>query len=115
MGLSKDRVVPNLMIFQPHIPLKVAIKWGCISTIFRHAHILILCTRMHQDNARQYPSKRPGREGLSVSQISKVLGCEEAAVMRSLARGGLGDGEDREGVPSGMQLRQLRCGRKWWQ
>ena len=59
---------------------------------------------MHQDDARQYPSKRqrPGREGLSVAQISKVLGCEEAAVVRSLARGGLGDGEDRGMFPAGF-------------
>lgn len=32
---------------------------------------------------------RMSREGLSVAQISKVLGCEEAAVVRSLARMGL--------------------------
>eukprot|EP00435_Cladocopium_sp_Y103_P047591 s2183_g14.t1 len=50
-----------------------------------------------------------GREGMSVAQISKVLRFEEAAVVWSLARGGLGEEDEDHGTfPAGFSCDAVR-------
>ena len=121
MGLSKDRVVPKLMMTDDG-----STSYSPKSCDKMGVHIHYFQTRpytvdsMHQDDARQYPSKRqrPGREGLSVAQISKVLGCEEAAVVRSLARMGLvtvrtAECSQRDSVAAVAMRSQMVAGIGW--